>query len=145
MRGAVCGMRFAECGSRNTICGELFFPPPPAPRPPSRFFPSFATMELIRRFFPDLTPWQDKQLSSLFDLYAYWNERINLISRKDIEHLEERHILHSLAIAKIIQFEAGTRIMDVGTGGGFPGIPLAILFPKLLSCWLIPLARRSRW
>ena len=86
-------------------------------------------MELIRRFFPDLTPEQDEQLSSLFDLYAYWNERINLISRKDIEHLEERHILHSLAIAKIIQFEAGTRIMDVGTGGGFPGIPLAILFP----------------
>jgi len=67
----------------------------------------------------------------LQDLYEYWNERINLISRKDIDKLEERHVLHSMAIAKIIQFKPGTKILDVGTGGGFPGIPLAIMFPEV--------------
>ncbi len=66
----------------------------------------------------------------LQELYEYWNERINLISRKDIDKLEERHILHSLTIAQVIQFKPGTKILDVGTGGGFPGIPLAIMFPK---------------
>jgi 16S rRNA (guanine527-N7)-methyltransferase len=82
-------------------------------------------------YFPEISSKQDEQFNQLFELYPYWNERINLISRKDIEHLEERHILHSLAIAKIIQFEPGTKILDVGTGGGFPGIPLAIMFPEV--------------
>lgn len=86
-------------------------------------------MELIRQYFPGITDEQDRQFSMLQELYEYWNARINVISRKDIDKLEERHILHSLAIAMIISFRPGTSILDVGTGGGFPGIPLAILFP----------------
>ncbi|MFZ9847635.1 MAG: 16S rRNA (guanine(527)-N(7))-methyltransferase RsmG [Flavobacteriales bacterium] len=87
-------------------------------------------MELLKKYFPDLTPKQVQQFEQCLPLYTLWNEQINVISRKDIEHLYERHILHSLAIAKVIQFKKGTKIMDVGTGGGFPGIPLAILFPE---------------
>jgi len=84
---------------------------------------------IIQKYFPDLTEKQLRQFEMLPDLYADWNEKINVISRKDIENIAEKHILHSLAIAKVIQFNAGTKILDVGTGGGFPGIPLAILFP----------------
>lgn len=87
-------------------------------------------MDIIKKYFPDLTARQMEQLAQLGDLYREWNEKINVISRKDIEQLYERHVLHSLGIAKYIQFAPGTSIMDVGTGGGFPGIPLAILFPE---------------
>lgn len=87
-------------------------------------------MQIIQKYFPDLSQEQIAQFAALGDLYTDWNAKINLISRKDIEHLYEHHILHSLGIAKFLRFKDGSRIMDVGTGGGFPGIPLAILFPQ---------------
>lgn len=86
-------------------------------------------MELILKYFPNLTEQQIKQFEALYDLYIDWNAKINVISRKDIENLYEHHVLHSLGIAKVINFKAGSKVMDLGTGGGFPGIPLAILFP----------------
>lgn len=89
------------------------------------------TMDLILKYFPDLTEEQKRQFAALYDLYLDWNSKINVISRKDIENLYEHHVLHSLGIAKVIRFKPGTKVMDLGTGGGFPGIPLAILFPEV--------------
>jgi 16S rRNA (guanine527-N7)-methyltransferase len=85
---------------------------------------------LLLKYFPDLTEKQIEQFGKLEDLYHEWNEKINVISRKDMESLYEKHILHSLGVAKVMEFAPGTRVLDIGTGGGFPGIPLAILFPE---------------
>ncbi len=88
-------------------------------------------MDTIKKYFPKLTEKQIQQYTALYDLYYDWNNKINVISRKDIENLYLHHVLHSLAIAKTITFRSGTTVMDMGCGGGFPGIPLAIMFPEV--------------
>jgi 16S rRNA (guanine527-N7)-methyltransferase len=86
-------------------------------------------MEFIRKYFPEITAEQESQLTMLYPLYKEWNEKINVISRNDIKNIYERHVLHSLSILKFFSFQSGTTFIDVGTGGGFPGIPLAIMLP----------------
>lgn len=87
-------------------------------------------MDIILKYFKNLSDTQKEQFAALYDLYTDWNSKINVISRKDITNLYEHHVLHSLGIAEVIRFKPGTRVMDLGTGGGFPGIPLAIMFPE---------------
>ena len=89
------------------------------------------SVQIINKYFPNLSEEQKSQFQQLENLYKDWNEKINVISRKDIDEFYERHVLHSLGIAKIMEFADGTKVLDIGTGGGFPGIPLAILFPNV--------------
>lgn len=101
-------------------------------------------MDILLKYFPDLTDEQQLKFSKLYELYLEWNSKINVISRKDIELLYERHVLHSLGIAKIQKFKPGASILDVGTGGGFPGIPLAIMFPETQFYLVDVIAKKIR-
>lgn len=101
-------------------------------------------MKIIEKYFPKLSEGQKKQFDALFDLYSDWNSKINVISRKDIDNLYVHHVLHSLAIAKYVSFQPGTLIMDVGTGGGFPGVPLAIFFPDSRFLLLDSIGKKVR-
>lgn len=107
-------------------------------------FVKILDMEEILKYFPDLTPLQISQFEKLEDVYIEWNAKINVISRKDIQELYTKHVLHSLGIAKVMEFLPGAKIMDVGTGGGFPGIPLAILYPETQFYLIDIIAKKIR-
>ena len=100
--------------------------------------------DLIKRYFPDIDARQEQQFEALGALYEEWNARINVVSRKDMEHLYTRHILHSLAIAKVCRFEAGATVVDIGCGGGFPSVPLAIMFPDVEFIGVDSIAKKIR-
>ena len=100
--------------------------------------------DIITQYFPELTPRQREQFEALGALYEEWNARINVVSRKDMEHLYTRHILHSLAIAKVCEFEAGATVIDIGCGGGFPSVPLAIMFPEVEFIGVDSIAKKIR-
>ena len=100
--------------------------------------------DLILKYFPDITEEQKRQYEALEALYNDWNSRINVISRKDMEHLYTRHILHSLAIAKVCRFNSGARVVDIGCGGGFPSVPLAIMFPEVEFIAVDSIAKKIR-
>lgn len=101
-------------------------------------------MKIIEKYFTSLKPVQKEQFEKLFDLYVDWNSKINVISRKDIDNLYIHHVLHSLAIAKFIGFKSGSTVIDVGTGGGFPGVPLAIFFPEVQFVMLDSIGKKVR-
>ena len=101
-------------------------------------------MDELLRYFPDLSPAQRERFAAMGSLYAQWNARINVISRQDTEHFYLHHVLHSLAIARVVDFAPGARILDAGTGGGFPGIPLAVLFPQVHFTWWTLSAKRPK-
>src|SRR5215467_15500456 len=101
-------------------------------------------MEIILKYFTEFTQQQIKQFSDLEKLYKDWNSKINVISRKDIDGLYEKHVLHSLSIAAAFDFSSGTEIIDIGTGGGFPGIPLAIFFPEVHFCLIDSIAKKLK-
>lgn len=101
-------------------------------------------IELINRYFPNLSQYQIEQFIKMGELYKSWNEKINVVSRKDIDNIYCNHILHSLAIAKVKQFESGTMVMDIGCGGGFPGIPLAVMFPEVNFLMIDSIAKKIK-
>ncbi len=103
------------------------------------------SIDIITKYFPDLSEEQKEQFAKLDPLYRDWNSQINVISRKDIDELYVKHILHSLGIAKVIQFKDKTKVLDVGTGGGFPGIPLAIMFPNVEFVLVDSIGKKIKW